>query len=303
MYDFSILKDIDFTNTENLIFLAIFLVIASIIIWIVWVVVREFIIGIRRLIRVTFNLAVKKPKFDKKNSTAWLHKSEKTASPSEAPKSEFIKANPVINFEGVKMAPEEKKEDTVKSYEEKTEKDIAEELAKMKSAPGGLEAKMPPREEKQPEGVIHEEIKIPTPQKFGQEVKQIQPVGFAPMQNRVGAVENSSNVGLPLQKNQSDSSIFGGKSEVTRSELRQDLKGANAYKAGRQVGLNLNAIERAKMEKEVFSQSYGRNISKTDLKRGIKNLNKKMLGAQSSEEHAKIRKEIKFFKKIGGIKG
>jgi hypothetical protein len=68
------------------------------------------------------------------------------------------------------------------------------------------------------------------------------------------------------------------------------------------VGLNLSPVERAKLVKEVFSPVLGSNISKTDLKLSIKKLNQKMLGTQDSAEHAKIRKEIKFFKKIGGIK-
>jgi len=106
----------------------------------------------------------------------------------------------------------------------------------------------------------------------------------------------------PVIGKNDDSSIFGGKAEVSRSELRQGLKGTKAYQAGRQVGLNLSLAERAKLEKQVFSQGYGRNISKNDLKLGVRKLNQKMLNAKDSVEHAKLRKEIKFFKKIGGIK-
>lgn len=66
-----------------------------------------------------------------------------------------------------------------------------------------------------------------------------------------------------------DNSIFAGKSEVSRIELRQKLRmDPKVWMAGKQVGLTLNPIERAKLEKEVFSQAYGRNISKTDLRGG-----------------------------------
>ena len=63
----------------------------------------------------------------------------------------------------------------------------------------------------------------------------------------------------------------------------------------------MSPIERVKLEKEVFSQALGRNISKTDLKWGVKKLNQKMLNAKDISEKGKLRKEIKFLKKIGGI--
>ncbi len=102
---------------------------------------------------------------------------------------------------------------------------------------------------------------------------------------------------------QKDSSIFGGKSEVSRIDLRQKLRrDTNVWKAERQTGLTLNAIERAKLEKEIFPQAYGRNISKTDLNWGVKRLNQKMLSEKNLSQKGKLRKEIKFLKKIGGIK-
>lgn len=111
----------------------------------------------------------------------------------------------------------------------------------------------------------------------------------------------TQEVAKPLGKK--DTSFFGGKSEVSRSQLRQELGGKSAYGAAQKVGLNLSAEERVKLEKTVFSQSYGGNISKTDLKRGIGKLNQKMINAKNPGEHEKIRKQINFFKKIGGIKG
>ena len=70
---------------------------------------------------------------------------------------------------------------------------------------------------------------------------------------------------------QQDSSIFGGKEEISRSELRQELKGdVKVFNAAKRVGLNMSPVQRAKLEKEVFSASLGRNISKTDFKVGIK---------------------------------
>jgi hypothetical protein len=100
-----------------------------------------------------------------------------------------------------------------------------------------------------------------------------------------------------------DGSIFSGEPEVSRIKLVNKMKlDPKIWQAQRQSGLTLSPLERAKLVKEVFSPVLGTNISKTDLKWSIKKLNQKMLSAKDPNEHAKIRKEIKFFKKIGGIK-
>ncbi|HCC59610.1 MAG: hypothetical protein A2402_03340 [Candidatus Staskawiczbacteria bacterium RIFOXYC1_FULL_37_43] len=103
-------------------------------------------------------------------------------------------------------------------------------------------------------------------------------------------------------KSPADTSIFGGKSEISRIELRQKLrKDANVWNAERQVGLSLSPSERASLEKEVFSQALGRDISKRDLNFAIKKMNQKRISANSFAEKEKLRKQINFFKKIGGI--
>ncbi len=97
--------------------------------------------------------------------------------------------------------------------------------------------------------------------------------------------------------------MFEDKSGVSRMKLEQKLKrDPKIWQAGKNVGLNLSPLERAKLMKEVFSPVYGRDISKTDLKWSIKKLNQKMLSTKDPQEHAKIRKEIAFFKNIGNIK-
>ncbi|MDP3882791.1 MAG: hypothetical protein Q8Q48_01915, partial [Candidatus Staskawiczbacteria bacterium] len=107
----------------------------------------------------------------------------------------------------------------------------------------------------------------------------------------------------PKTQSNNDASIFGGKEELSRSDLRQELRNdSKVWKAQREAGLNLSPVERTKLEKQVFSQTYGGNISKSDFRAGIKKLNQKLIGVKNQTEHAKIRKEIKFLKKIGGIK-
>jgi ABC-type Na+ efflux pump permease subunit len=99
------------------------------------------------------------------------------------------------------------------------------------------------------------------------------------------------------------SSIFKGEAEVSKTKLEHEMRtDTGVWQAARKEGLTLSPIERAKLVKEVFSPAYGMNISKTDLKSGIKKLNQEMLGTKDTAEHAKIRKEIKFLKRAGGIK-
>jgi hypothetical protein len=98
--------------------------------------------------------------------------------------------------------------------------------------------------------------------------------------------------------------FFGKDKEVSRIKLENRLrKDEKIWKATKQEGLNLSQAERAKLVKEVFSPVYGRNISKKDLVLSVKKLNQKLVGTKDAGQHAKLRKEIKFFKKVGGIKG
>jgi len=322
--DVSFLKDIDFTNPDNLVFFAIFLVTVIIVLFIIGWIFAGIVRMIRRLIVHLFNIEVKKPKFDKK-STEWLHKEEvstlqpkvapvESAGPSkEEPKE---KTEEAVTMPQPKLAPIEfaaplKKEAAPKKkpeegYKEKEQKTIKEGLAKLKAEGRAeeetLESKMPSREEKteeEKEAEKFEPIKIPTPMHPSGE-----PESFAVSQDRANVV-GAGNISIPQPKESgvADASMFGGKPEVSRIKLEHELrKDTKVWQAARQEGLTLSPAERAKLVKEVFSPTLGRNISKADLKLGIEKLNQKMLGAKSSAEHAKLRKEIKFFKKIGGIK-
>lgn len=107
----------------------------------------------------------------------------------------------------------------------------------------------------------------------------------------------------PQQNKTTDSSaMFKDSPEVSRMKLENKMRtDPKIWQAEKQAGLTLSPVERAKLVKEVFSPVYGRNISKGDLKNSVRKLNQKMLGTKDPAEHAKIRKEINFFKKIGGI--
>jgi hypothetical protein len=99
-----------------------------------------------------------------------------------------------------------------------------------------------------------------------------------------------------------ESLLFGDKEEISRKELRRRLKkDADLRKAEKKSGLRMSRSESGKLEKEVFQSVLGRNISEKDLKYSVHKLSKKLRSTTDPAEHAKLRKEIKFFKKIGGL--
>src|SRR3989344_9253287 len=71
-------------------------------------------------------------------------------------------------------------------------------------------------------------------------------------------------------KTSSDTSVFGGKAEISREELRQKLRtDPHVWEKQVQAGLSFAPEERAKLEKELPVELYGDNISKSDLREGI----------------------------------
>jgi hypothetical protein len=114
------------------------------------------------------------------------------------------------------------------------------------------------------------------------------------------APDKNKKEGVPNKK---DSSIFGGKEEISRSELRTKLFGDESVaKAQRELYMNLSPVERAKLERSVFKSSYGLNISKSDLKANLKKMGREWASTSNIKKKETLRKQIKFFKKIGGIK-
>jgi len=125
---------------------------------------------------------------------------------------------------------------------------------------------------------------------------------------KIGANKDKNPLKISQSTTKNNQSIggsimFGNKDEVSRIELRQKLRSdPKIYRAQREAGLyNLNKISRAKMEKDLFSIVYGRNISKKDLKLNIKKLEREHWGATDMKKKETLRKEIKFLKKIGGV--
>jgi hypothetical protein len=362
-FDFSILRNIDPTNPDNMIFLVISLVITIIVSLI-------FVIALFAATRVTkkviikaFNLKAKKSKLNKKEEAQEVKevfsaqhqrvmggdfiRSFNTA--KEEPEEEAKAVNKIEeglsrlksagskqriiggDFSGKVDSGKEqgdKKQNVVKSFKDKGNKDIAEGLSELKTASinGGntMNSKMPSRFPKS-EDDSHQGIKIKTSKDFKEEPvvansglhehalaydkEKVKAVQSNMQENKKGFMEKmfggkKTEANLKINKQvKDDGSIFSGEDEVSRIDLKHKLRlDPKIWEAQRQAGLTLSPVERAKLEKEVFAPVYGRNISKTDLKLSIKKLSQKMLDEKDPVKHAKIRKEISFFKKIGGIK-
>ena len=322
MIDFSILKNIDLTNKDTLLFLAIFSVIAIVVFLICLFVIAAIIKATKRIIIQIFNFDVKKPKFNQRDA-GWLHRKKESEKDNFTPKARIPENNPADAFKPVESRGE--KEQDVKSYKEKEEQSIPESLGKLKGEMQEddkrqkIDVPTPKRFQKNP-AVGYGQSIITANQKPGsnidenwQEIKtptSRRPVGghgyqsggsdFAGPDFGTSISELKQKEAKPVAP---DSSMFGGKSEISRRSLEHELRyDPKVWKAQREVGLNLSPAERAKLVRETFSPVYGQNISKSDLRFSIDKLNRKLIGTKNPAEHAKIRKEIKLFKKIGGIK-
>ena len=374
--NFYSLKNIDFSNKDNIFFLIIFAVIFLIIIFIIFVVLLEIIKILRKIISLLASKIFKNSQLVKNKSEEQAPKiggDKKSELLEISPKPKITGGNftsiftdkkdkvdggdnkdnshkevqskgmaegsekPKINQFGNASKSEGKVKDVGTSYKEKEAKSISEHLGKLKKSKDeqkdSLASKMPSRggnQEEVEEGFGHGKIKIPKQKRFSENGDQSsqasgtniinygsQPNGASLFSKKHGVVGetlksinlSTSPIKVPTnekilsKKQQTDTSIFEGKPEVPKTKLVQKMRlDPKIWQASRQVGLTLSPVERSKLIKEVFSPALGRNISKPDLKFSIRKLNRKMLGTKDQKEHEKIRKEIKFFKKIGGIK-
>ena len=150
----------------------------------------------------------------------------------------------------------------------------------------GLEAKMPSKNPQSNDP--YKKIEVPTKSKLHDK-------------NEVSK-EMPKPIGLVAAggiKTPSDRSIFEGK-ELTRKQLEYKLRtDPKSWQAARASGLaNLTPLERAKYAQDI-PRIFGSNISHSDIEGTLRKLNKDLANAQNKPtEHAKIRKEISFFKGI-----
>ena len=142
---------------------------------------------------------------------------------------------------------------------------------------------------------------LPQPQSASQPSRYKLPTKIKPVVpfNLSGAKKAYKPITKPQPSDEEN--LFGEKTEISREEMRKALKSNEGYDAQRSVGLNLSEEGRAKLEKSVFPNIYGKNISKADLKSAVRKLEFKVKSSADSKSKEELRKEIKFFKKIGKV--
>lgn len=311
-FDFSILQDIDFTNKENLLFLALFLLLGIIIFFVIIFIIAKIIKAIQTVIRRLyvgmFHPEVRAPSFTRKEGVGGgsigkiNNLAEQRIIDSLSQGSSFTRKKQP-SLDPVNIEKEEKKEKEDESDEKEHEKESAKniekglsQLNKIASGDGQtMQSRMPSRTDE-----TQEDIGMDAPRPKHSLASGLQPMGA---QSDFGNIGHSKAARESSQGPLGDSSIFKGEQEISKRELEYRMKTeSGVFQAAKGEGLNLSPTERAKLVKEVFSSEFGENISRSDLKSGIRKLNQKLASTKDPTEHAKIRKEVKFFKKIGGVK-
>ena len=271
MLDFSVLKNIDFTNKDNLIFLFIFLVIGAIIFTILWVIVKKIIKVIRIFFIMIFNVGVRKPEFDNINSFY---------QPKIAPVNYPVKAKVVGgDFISKPVDKGKQEKEIVQNYKsgpanfsDKEKNDIVEKLSGIEQNSAGVQ-KTETLTPRQPQPNVFTQVPSIDKNKINNSV--------IPLKSEKPEIPIPHSKSFTLKKeaqNIDDSSIFKGGPEIAKTKLEHEMKtDTGIWQAAKQEGLTLNSTERAELVKEVFTPAQGRNISKTDLKQSIKSLNKNSL--------------------------
>ena len=310
MIDISIFKNIDFVNADNLLFLAIFLILVIIVFAIVLFIFAKIIKVIRGILKMEPKSVLNENQNQPEN---FLKEEQKIIG---LPKQrimggDFIKSS---NSAEEKI---EAKIDVKKAEEAREKAKISEQLNKFKgdNSPDqgdALASKMPMREEYKDDNF--QKIKIPVAKKNFQESTGIaasspKSIDQADQKEKPGLLQEKPDLLKDKLKpattdndlERGGSVMFGNKQEITRRELKYKLwKDPKVYKAARESLLYLSPTERVKLEKELFPKAYGLNISKSDIKTRMRKLSQKMINEKNPQAKATLRKKIKFIKKIGG---
>ena len=98
-----------------------------------------------------------------------------------------------------------------------------------------------------------------------------------------------------------DVSVFGGKSSLSRGQLREGLRKSSPYIPG-SAGRMFGRQERVGLEKEVFGKKYGSGITPREYSKGLKELKKEKSKTPTQAERFKIERKIRYLKGLGGIK-
>jgi len=113
-------------------------------------------------------------------------------------------------------------------------------------------------------------------------------------------VERGRSKSKETKEETKDVSLFGGKSSLSRGQLREGLRKASPYIPG-SGGRMFGRKERVGLESKAFGKKLGSQIGRRDYSRAIKDLGKSKAKATTQPERTQIEREIRFLKKLGGM--
>lgn len=300
-------------NTDNLIFFLILAGIAILFLYAIFFVIYKIF---KFVIKILFK---KSKEEDAQTKVKELEKSEE-------------KGHKFFGVLGPKIQSEIKKIETPsinekKVFDKKEEMDIKEGLESLK-----ISARVGSAKE---ESGIFEKIKVPRPKKS--DSAQAPSAKAAELEQKPTEIIKKAEIKIPVEKNQvapqdrekkpfmfnekseinrernrernileKDNTIYGGKDALDRRILKFKLGFAKGdslkemLKIQRGLGLRITREERAKLIEKYFPKYYGQQISKSEIKKQIKVVERSPI--KSAGERIQRNKEIKFLKKISGIK-
>lgn len=177
--------DIDFTNPENIVFLAIVLVLVIIVCSTLLLLFIKIWKGISSVFKRLFNIEDKKGKFRQASNNAQPSIDSLEGEINSERTMQRIMGGSLIQNSGSRKKKKKTDEDTDKSYAEKEKKSISDGLNRLKNSDGNketLESKMPSRMEVQPEDDKYKEIKVSRAKRFPTDGAK--PAGFAAARGR-----------------------------------------------------------------------------------------------------------------------
>jgi len=319
---FSLLKNVNFLTPDNLLFLAIISVLVIIFISVIIYILS----AIGKAIKKLFGVKKEKEEIAKSAETGQIKEVQQMQSLNNVAQYKAVEES-FINQNSAKEDVPEK--DDKEKYEEKEQKNIAEGLSRLKTVSldgkETISSKMPSLsgEDKSEAADIDKKIVIPVVKKFQTQPVKANVTPSSLKTENIASVKNTFNKSQTINKPETannpaeiinekilkennkgneSSLMFGNKDEISRLELDRKLRrDPEIWKAQKDLRMNLTPMERVKLEKETFSSVYGKNISKKDLKVNIKKMGREWATTSDMKRKEVLRKELKFFKKIGGI--
>ena len=287
MINFSFVKTIDFTKTENIIFFCIIFILFLIVFFAVLFLLLGILKAIKNTINSIFNLRQQNPEKQQKNNVSNLNiqfheKEEVNKKFATRSSGGYFVANPVQAEKST-----EGQKDIVKLQKEEGQKDIEDALNNLKSGDPEeketISSKMPPRAENQ-EIDDHKEIKIPRSKIF-RRVKTASNVQGPSVLPESKNIEENKNVGNNISQNlgkfqKTATTSSSGVIQAPESEKFQEKNGPATrydYSKKEENKISDSFFEKPDFVKNATSPVESKNIDKS-IFGGKDALNRRDLG-------------------------